>query len=88
MGRPVGSTNENSKAVKNMIRSALERVGGVEYFMRQAEKNPTAFMSLIGKTIPPDVNNNIQISIFDKYALAEANPQNLIEHSGQTSEDI
>lgn len=68
MARPVGSTNKNTTAIKDMLRSALERKGGVEYFMKQADENPQAFMSLLGKTIPADVNNHVLLSFFDSYA--------------------
>jgi hypothetical protein len=35
--------------VKDMVLAALNEVGGVEYLKRQAEKNPVAFMALLGK---------------------------------------
>src|SRR4051794_32839625 len=35
-----------------MILGALDDVGGQAYLMRQAEENPTAFLTLIGKVLP------------------------------------
>jgi hypothetical protein len=35
-----------------MILGALDEAGGQEYLTRQAEKNPTAFMTLLGKVLP------------------------------------
>lgn len=55
MARPVGSTNRQSKAIKDMIKAALDRAGGEEYFFRQSTENPTAFMSLIAKVIPAEI---------------------------------
>jgi hypothetical protein len=39
-----------------MIRAALDRAGGVSYLVKQAELNPTAFMSLLGKMIPTQID--------------------------------
>lgn len=42
-----------------MIKNALDRAGGEEYLMRQAEDNPGAFLALVGKTLPKDVNATV-----------------------------
>jgi hypothetical protein len=55
-GRPKGSPNKTTAAVKDMILQALGNKGGVKYLEEQADKNPTAFLSLVGKVIPLDVN--------------------------------
>lgn len=60
MARPKGSTNHQSKAIKDMVIAALDRVGGEDYFVTQAKENPVAFMTLIGKVIPQDVNHGGQ----------------------------
>lgn len=53
-GRPKGSTNRNTAAIKDMILAALEGVGGVDYLMDRAtdEKTATAFLGLVGKVLP------------------------------------
>lgn len=51
-GRPKGATNRNTRALKDMILGALDEAGGVEYLLAQSEKNPAAFMTLIGKVLP------------------------------------
>lgn len=38
-----------------MILSALDRKGGIEYLERQAEENPKAFLSLLGRVLPMTV---------------------------------
>jgi len=55
MGRPKGAKNKTTTAVKEMVLTALGNVGGVEYLERQAEANPQAFMTLVGKVIPLQV---------------------------------
>lgn len=55
-GRPKGSQNKVNTELKEMIRAALDKAGGAEYLFGQALNNPTSFMTLLGKTIPSDVN--------------------------------
>ena len=38
-----------------MILGALNNKGGVEYLERQADANPTAFLTLVGKVLPMTV---------------------------------
>lgn len=59
-GKPRGASrkgipNAVPKELKQMILDALSRVGGELYLAEQAEKNPTAFMTLIGKVLPMQV---------------------------------
>lgn len=56
-GRPKGSQNKTTTALKEMILQALSNKGGIEYLEQQADKNPTAFLTLVGKVLPLDVNN-------------------------------
>jgi hypothetical protein len=51
-GRPKGAINKNTQALKDMILGALDNKGGVAYLEKQADENPTAFLSLIGKVLP------------------------------------
>jgi len=52
MARPKGSTNAKSIELKTMILNALNKAGGAEYLYEQSQSNPTAFLTLIGKTLP------------------------------------
>lgn len=51
-GRQKGSVNKITKALKDMVLGALDDAGGQEYLARQAEENPAAFMTLVGKVLP------------------------------------
>ena len=62
-GRPKGARNKTTTAVKDMILAALDQKGGIEYLVRQADENPTAFMTLVGKVLPLDVNANLAGSL-------------------------
>lgn len=55
-GSRAGRPNKANAPLYEMIDQALVGVGGVEYLKQQAIDNPTAFMALIGKRLPKDVN--------------------------------
>lgn len=57
-GRPKGVPNKQTAALKDMILTALSDAGGIAYLAKQAEENPASFMTLVGKVLPLDVNNN------------------------------
>jgi hypothetical protein len=41
-----------------MVERALHKVGGVEYLARQAELNPVAFMGLVGRVLPMQLQSS------------------------------
>lgn len=55
-GRKKGTPNKATAALKDMILTALDKAGGVEYLERQSTANPTAFLSLVGKVLPMTVS--------------------------------
>lgn len=54
-GRQKGVPNKLTADLKSMILGALDDAGGREYLQRQADANPAAFMTLIGKVLPLQV---------------------------------
>lgn len=54
-GRPKGSRNKATAALKDMILNALSEAGGEAYLVQQSEENPTAFLTLVGKVLPLQV---------------------------------
>lgn len=71
-GRPPGSPNKTTAAIKEMVTQAIEKAGGAEYLFRQSSENPVAFMGLVGKVLPlqiagegKDGSINITIKRFD-----------------------
>ena len=52
-GRPRGVPNKLNADLRAMILGALSEAGGQEYLARQANENPTAFLTLIGKSPAP-----------------------------------
>lgn len=54
-GSRKGVPNKSTAALKDMILQALDKKGGAEYLERQADQNPVAFMTLLGKVLPMQV---------------------------------
>lgn len=62
-GRLKGTPNKATKALKDMILAALDTKGGADYLAKQAEENPTAFMTLLGKVLPLQVAGSLDATI-------------------------
>lgn len=71
-GRPKGVPNKTTTAVKEMVLEALDKAGGVEYLLKQAEDNPTAFLTLLGKTLPLTANLNVNHEWIDFLSAARS----------------
>lgn len=77
-GRPKGVPNKATATLKDMILTALDKAhpnGGAEYLKEQAEKNPAAFMTLIGKVLPLQVSGEMEHRVKVSGALAWKQPQ-------------
>lgn len=66
-GRKKGVPNKVTTDLRNMIIGALSDVGGREYLARQATESPGAFLTLVGKILPTqlqgDPENPIEVRI-------------------------
>ena len=58
-GRKKGSVNKLTKSIKEAIEASFEQVGGAKYLAEMAEKQPVAYMTLLGKVLPTQVDANI-----------------------------
>lgn len=74
-GRPKGSVNKTTKALKDMILAALDGAGGETYLQKQADENPTAFLTLIGKVLPLQVQGDMEHRVKVSGALGWKPPQ-------------
>jgi hypothetical protein len=54
-GRPKGALNKENRDLREMILQALHEKGGAQYLAEQAERNPSAFLSLLGRVLPKEV---------------------------------
>jgi len=62
-GREKGTPNKATAALKDMILGALDDAGGQTYLAQQALDNPGAFMALIGKVLPKDLNLGVDTTL-------------------------
>ena len=67
-GRPKGCRNHVTLELKEMIEKALMKAGGVRYLEEQAKANPSAFLTLVAKLLPRDVNLQGKIGSVGKVA--------------------
>jgi hypothetical protein len=56
-GRQKGTPNKDNQPLKEMILQALANAGGAKYLTAQSVKNPTAFMTLVGRVLPLQVKD-------------------------------
>lgn len=54
-GRPKGSANKTTTAIKEAVVEAFEKAGGVDYLVKLASEDPKTFCGLVGKVIPLQV---------------------------------
>lgn len=61
-GRKKGTPNKTTALLKDAILQAAEKAGDQEgmigYLHKQAHENPTAFMALLGKVLPMQVQGD------------------------------
>lgn len=64
--------NKVTSDVRAMVLDALGRAGGADYLVKQAKsKNPAAFLALVGKCIPKDINLKAELTLADLLREAE-----------------
>jgi hypothetical protein len=54
-GRPKGSLDKGNALIREMIAQALDEAGGVAYLVETAKTHQAAFLSLIGKVMPVQI---------------------------------
>lgn len=58
-GRQKGTPNKLTRTIKEAIEASFDQIGGVDYLVRMAEEQPTAYMALLGKVLPAQINANV-----------------------------
>jgi hypothetical protein len=64
-GRIKGVPNKLTSDVKAMILGALHAAGGQRWLEEQMAANPAAFMTLLGKILPTQVNATIKTDVVE-----------------------
>ena len=75
-GRKKGVPNKATTAIKDMIIAALDKAGGIDYLNRQADENPAAFMTLVGKVLPMQITGNLNINAVHRIERPVVDPTN------------
>lgn len=57
-GRPKGATNKMTRTIKAAIEEAFGKVGGADYLAKMAVQQPAAFMTLLGKVLPTQLEHS------------------------------
>lgn len=61
-GRKPGAQNKVTAEVKDMVKGALEDLGGKAWLVKQAKKHPTAFFTLVNKMVPTALTGEINLT--------------------------
>lgn len=61
MGRKKGVPNRLTASVKQMILGALDDLGGQAWLTEQAKADPRAFMSLLGRILPSEIQMDANV---------------------------
>jgi len=76
-GRPKGSMNKWTAAIKDAIIGAFERAGGEAYLIQVAKKDPRTFCGLLGRVLPTtleggfEVTQRVDVARLPTWALSE-----------------
>lgn len=73
--RPNQGKHGSPKAIldlRAMVLGALDAAGGETYLAEQAQESPAAFLALVGKCLPKDVNLTAKLSLADLVREARA----------------
>jgi hypothetical protein len=62
-GRVKGTPNKLSASVKTMILGALNELGGTQYLVEQGRANPSAFLSLVGRVLPMQLDGRVELDV-------------------------
>ena len=77
-GRPRGARNKATLELKEMIERALVKADGVRYLEEQAKANPGAFLALVSKLLPRDLNISGNVGVDLLVASLEAGRSRLL----------
>ena len=60
-GRPPGARNKVTMELREMVRASLDKAGGLDYLVKQARMNPGAYLALLGKVLPKELNATLEM---------------------------
>jgi hypothetical protein len=89
-GRPKGVPNKLTMSIREMVEQALQKAGGTQYLLAQSKENPVAFMGLVAKVLPVQlqqqhsgaINITIQTGIGRPEPITIENGEVVNDHTG------
>lgn len=69
-GRQKGTPNRITGDLRAMVEGALSDVGGQAYLAEQARENPAAFLNLVGKCMPKDIQVDVSETLAELISKA------------------
>ncbi len=89
-GRPKGVPNKLTMSIREMVEQALQKAGGTQYLLGQSKENPVAFMGLVAKVLPVQlqqqhsgaINITIQTGIGRPEPVTIENGEVVNDHTG------
>lgn len=93
-GRPKGSRNKVSSLLKDAILEAAETAGDKEglvgYLTQQAQTNPTAFLTLLGKVLPMQLTGDdggpVKFTRIERVIISPRRTDNTVEKQKRIEE--
>lgn len=62
-GRQKGTPNKITQTIKEALEASFNQVGGAAYLAEMARKEPKAYMAMLGKAMPQQINANVQAAL-------------------------
>jgi hypothetical protein len=60
MGRKRGSLNKTTRTLKEALLASFNTLGGEKWLIRLAESDPKAYVGLLGRIIPSEINGQVR----------------------------
>lgn len=62
-GRPKGAVNKLTKTIREAVELSFAQVGGAKYLAQMAVEQPVAYMTLLGKVLPQQMEHSGSINL-------------------------
>lgn len=59
----ISETKKIELELRDVIKSAFNKKGGEKWLLKQMDDNPKAFLALLGRVLPQEINGNVNVMI-------------------------
>ena len=82
-GRTKGTPNKMTRTIKAAIEEAFAKAGGADYLVTMATQQPAAFMTLLGKVLPTQLEHSNPDGTMSKPTVIEIVAAKVADVQGQ-----